>query len=339
MSDGPPGVLLVHAHPDDESINNGVTMAACVELGVPVTLVTCTRGEEGEVIPASLAELTSDREDRLGAHRVTELADAMAELGVTDHRFLTIAGETPRDSGMMGLPHNERPGAFWGVDLDRAAAELAAVIRETRPATVITYDPDGGYGHPDHIQAHRVATRAVELAAAPEPPGLRSDPPAAAPARPHRVARVLWNSVPRSAAEAALRRLRDTGPHGDASRVGPDGGPATAVAALADIPGVVDDAAIDWRVEGSDRQVSAKAAAMRAHRSQVTVVPSRTGAPETEFVLSNVLLQPLWPTEWYRLVSGEPFGADDAGPFLPGAPCPAGETDGTGGSRPGTVRP
>ncbi|NJQ07215.1 N-acetyl-1-D-myo-inositol-2-amino-2-deoxy-alpha-D-glucopyranoside deacetylase [Streptomyces lonarensis] len=317
MSDGPPGVLLVHAHPDDESINNGVTMAACVELGVPVTLVTCTRGEEGEVIPASLAALTSDREDRLGAHRVTELAEAMTELGVTDHRFLTVGGETPRDSGMMGLPHNERPGAFWGADLDRAAAELAAVIRETRPATVITYDPDGGYGHPDHIQAHRVATRAVALAAAEDPPGVRAGVPAAAPATPHRVARVLWNSVPRSAAESALTRLRDAGPLGDAGRAGPGGGPAVDVASLADIPGVVDDDAVDWRVEGSDRQVSAKAAAMRAHRTQVTVVPSRSAAPEAEFVLSNFLLQPLWRTEWYRLAAGRPFGAEDAGPFLP----------------------
>ncbi|NJP67288.1 N-acetyl-1-D-myo-inositol-2-amino-2-deoxy-alpha-D-glucopyranoside deacetylase [Streptomyces spiramenti] len=340
MSDGPPGVLLVHAHPDDESINNGVTMAACVELGVPVTLVTCTRGEEGEVIPAPLAALTSEREDRLGAHRVAELAEAMAELGVSDHRFLTVGGETPRDSGMMGLPHNERPGAFWGTDLDRAAVELAAVIRETRPGTVITYDPDGGYGHPDHIQAHRVATRAVELAAAEGPPGARAGvPAAAAPAAPHRVARVLWNSVPRTAAESALARLRESGPRGDAGTAGPGGGPAVEVASLADIPGVVDDTAIDWRVVGSDRQVSAKAAAMRAHRTQVTVVPSRSAAPETEFVLSNFLLQPLWSTEWYRLAAGEPFGAVDAGPFLPPGGDTVGDSGVTEAPRPGPVRP
>ncbi|WP_103504368.1 MULTISPECIES: N-acetyl-1-D-myo-inositol-2-amino-2-deoxy-alpha-D-glucopyranoside deacetylase [unclassified Streptomyces] len=306
MSHGPPGVLLVHAHPDDESINNGVTMAACVELGVPVTLVTCTRGEEGEVIPASLAALAAEHEDRLGPYRAGELAAAMAELGVGDHRFLTVGrgGRTPRDSGMMGLAQNGHPDAFWGVDVDRAAASLAAVIREVRPATLITYDPDGGYGHPDHIQAHRVATRAAELAAAEGLLGDGSEDAADAP--PHRVARVLWNSVPRSLAEAELARLRTDGP---ASSAG--------VATLADIPGVVDDDRVTWRVVGSDRQIAAKAAAMSAHRTQVELPPAETGAVRREFVLSNSLVQPLWGTEWYRLADGEPFGADDAGPFLP----------------------
>src|SRR5882757_4472262 len=93
-------LLLVHAHPDDESINNGVTMAKYAAEGALVTLVTCTRGEEGEVIPPELAHLAPDRDDVLGAYRVDELATAMAALGVTDHRFLGAPGRY-RDSGMM----------------------------------------------------------------------------------------------------------------------------------------------------------------------------------------------------------------------------------------------
>lgn len=113
-------LLLVHAHPDDESINNGATMARYAAEGALVTLVTCTLGEEGEVIPAELAHLAADRDDRLGAHRVGELAAAMKELGVTDHRFLGGPGRF-RDSGMMGVEQNRREGAFWNTDVDDAA--------------------------------------------------------------------------------------------------------------------------------------------------------------------------------------------------------------------------
>src|SRR5438067_12801430 len=105
-------LLLVHAHPDDESINNGVTMARYVAEGAHVTLVTCTLGEEGEVIPPELAHLTADRDDTLGRHRIGELAAAMAQLGVSDHRFLGGPGRY-RDSGMMGVPQNDRPDCFW----------------------------------------------------------------------------------------------------------------------------------------------------------------------------------------------------------------------------------
>src|SRR6478752_5391726 len=103
-------LLLVHAHPDDESINNGATMARYAAEGALVTLVTCTLGEEGEVIPPGLAHLAPDRDGGLGPHRVAELAAAMKELGVTDHRFLGGSGRF-RDSGMMGVEQNHRPGA------------------------------------------------------------------------------------------------------------------------------------------------------------------------------------------------------------------------------------
>ncbi|MGX9228587.1 N-acetyl-1-D-myo-inositol-2-amino-2-deoxy-alpha-D-glucopyranoside deacetylase [Streptomyces albus] len=154
----------MHAHPDDESITTGATMAAYAAQGAHVTLVTCTLGEEGEVIPDGLAHLAPDQDDTLGRHRVGELSAAMRALGVTDHRFLGGPGRY-RDSGMMGAATNDRPGCFWQADLDEAARLLAAVVREVRPQVVVTYGPDGGYGHPDHIKAHRVTMRAVELAA------------------------------------------------------------------------------------------------------------------------------------------------------------------------------
>ncbi|MGE5763319.1 MAG: N-acetyl-1-D-myo-inositol-2-amino-2-deoxy-alpha-D-glucopyranoside deacetylase, partial [Mycobacterium leprae] len=159
-------LLLVHAHPDDETIGTGATMARYAAEGVGVTLVTCTLGEEGEILEPGLEHLAADREDRLGEHRIGELAEAMRCLGVRDHRFLGGPGRW-RDSGMMGLPTNDRPSCLWQADLDEATAALVSIVREVRPQVVVTYDENGGYGHPDHIQAHRVAVRAVDAAGDP----------------------------------------------------------------------------------------------------------------------------------------------------------------------------
>ena len=156
-------LLLVHAHPDDESIGTGATMAKYAAEGAQVTLVTCTLGELGEVIPPSLAHLAAEKEDRLGEYRIGELAAACDVLGVTDHRFLGGPGRW-RDSGMMGTEDNTDPRCFWQADVDEAAAALLDVIHEVRPQVLVTYDANGFYGHPDHIQAHRVAWRAFELA-------------------------------------------------------------------------------------------------------------------------------------------------------------------------------
>ena len=129
--------LFVHAHPDDETINNGATMAQLVDDGVAVTLVTCTRGEEGEVLVPELAHLASSAEDKLGSHREVELANAMRQLGVQDHRFLGQSGKY-RDSGMMGTPQNEHPNCFWRADVDSAAKELAKIIDEIKPQVMVT---------------------------------------------------------------------------------------------------------------------------------------------------------------------------------------------------------
>jgi N-acetyl-1-D-myo-inositol-2-amino-2-deoxy-alpha-D-glucopyranoside deacetylase len=156
-------LLLVHAHPDDESIYTGATMAAYAAAGARVTLVTCTLGELGEIIPPSLAHLAAGDGARLGEYRIGELAAACAALGVTDHRFLGGPGRW-RDSGMMGTEGNDDPRCFWRADVDQAARALLDVIAEVRPQVLVTYDAHGAYGHPDHIQAHRVAWRACELA-------------------------------------------------------------------------------------------------------------------------------------------------------------------------------
>lgn len=271
-------LLLVHAHPDDESITTGATMAKYAAEGAHVTLVTCTLGEEGEVIPAELAHLAADREDALGAHRIGELAAAMKEVGVTDHRFLGGPGRY-RDSGMMGTEQNDRPGAFWSADLDEAAAHLVEVVREVRPQVLVTYDPDGGYGHPDHIKAHRVAMRAADLAA---DPAFRADLGA-----PHAIDKIYWNRAPRSVVEERFRWMSGALGHS------PFGTPA----AVADVPGVTDDERITTEIDGRAFK-SAKAAAMAAHATQITV-----SGPL--FVLSNQLAQPIFDVEYYELVRGE----------------------------------
>ncbi|HET6857543.1 MAG TPA: N-acetyl-1-D-myo-inositol-2-amino-2-deoxy-alpha-D-glucopyranoside deacetylase [Streptomyces sp.] len=274
-------LLLVHAHPDDESINNGATMAKYAAEGAGVTLVTCTLGEEGEVIPAELAHLAADRDDTLGPYRAGELAAAMKELGVTDHRFLGGPGRF-RDSGMMGTEQNHRAGAFWHARVDDAAAYLVPVIRSVRPQVLVTYDPNGGYGHPDHIQAHRVATRGAELAADPE---YRLDLGA-----PHTVSKIYWNRVPRGVVDEGFARLRAAGPD------------FPGIAAVGDVPGVIDEAAVTTEIDGT-AYAGAKVAAMRAHATQIAV-------EDPFFALSNHLGQPIFTTEFYELARGESGAAD-----------------------------
>src|SRR6202046_4330811 len=152
-------MVLVHAHPDDESIGTGATMAKYAAEGARVTLVTCTLGELGEIIPPDLRHLFPDE---LGQHRIVELDRACAALGVADHRFLGGEGRY-RDSGMMGLPDNDDPRCFWQANIEEAADALAKVIEEVAADVIVTYDANGFYGHPDHIQAHRVTRRAHEL--------------------------------------------------------------------------------------------------------------------------------------------------------------------------------
>ncbi len=275
--DVPRRLLLVHAHPDDETIGTGAVMAKYAAEGVAVTLVTCTLGEEGEVLVPELAHLAADRDDALGEHRIGELAAAMEALRVTDHRFLGGPGRW-RDSGMMGTPQNDRDGAFWQAPLDEAVAELVAVVRQTRPQVVITYDEKGGYGHPDHIQAHRVTVAALDAAA----------DPAYGPDRgaPWEVAKLYYTAFPKSVLQAGIDRMKAVG---DTSFFNVD--------SAEDLPFGNPDADVTTAVEAPE-QVEAKMAAMRAHKTQIAV----DGA---FFALADGVGLEAFGTEYFVLARGE----------------------------------
>ena len=231
-------ILFVHAHPDDESVGTGATMAHYAAAGVRVTLVTCTLGEEGEIHVPALAQLAAAEADQLGGYRIVELERSCAALGVTDHRMLGGAGHY-RDSGMMGLPTNDHPRAFWRADVDEAAGYLVEVMREIRPQVMITYDENGFYGHPDHIQAHRVAMRAAELAGDAGP------------------AKIYFTAMPISVLEGGMEAFR-----------GLDDNPFADVERIEDLPFGTPDEEIAAQLDGTD-QYERKVAAMRAHATQI----------------------------------------------------------------------
>jgi len=256
----------VHAHPDDESIATGGTMARYVAEGARVTLVTCTRGEQGEIVPDDLKHLGTGKP--LADVRVEELAEALRRLGVADHRFLGPY----EDSGMIGTPENERATAFWNADLDEAAHHLVKVIREVRPQVVVTYDENGGYGHPDHIQAHRVTLVAVEAA--------KPDWQVA------KVYHCAWGGPERRRRELA-----------DYEAAGRPGGFDLPDPAAAHEPPAAPTATVDIGAYLDD-----KLAAIAAHRTQVTVV-------DDFFALSNNVAHRAYPEEQYVLAHGTP-GSD-----------------------------
>lgn len=270
-------LLVVHAHPDDEVLSTGGLIASHAAAGDQVTLVTCTLGEEGEILLPDIAHLAADQQDDLGAHRIEELAEAMKALGVTDNRLLGGPG-TYRDSGMMGEPSNERPDCFWRADLREAADHLVAVIREVRPQVMVTYDDFGGYGHPDHIQAHRVATYAAVLAA------VASYRPDLGPA--WDIPRWFWTAFPVSEVRKGIEALRAAGDTSDFAAMDPD-----------DLPFALADELVDARVDVAD-QLPAKRAAMAAHASQINL-------EEGFFALSNNAGMPVFDAEYFRLAKGE----------------------------------
>jgi N-acetyl-1-D-myo-inositol-2-amino-2-deoxy-alpha-D-glucopyranoside deacetylase len=288
-------LLFVHAHPDDESLATGVALAHHARQGHEVHVLTCTLGEEGEVIPVELAHLASDRDDTLGPWRREELRRAMAALGVR-HRVL---GEDPqrgllsrwRDSGMAGTPTAQHPDAFVSADLDEAARLMAAVVAELRPAAVVTYDEHGGYGHPDHIQTHRVTCAAVAGFPASERPALYA---------------VL---TPRSWAQEDRAWLAEHVPATSGWHVP---GPGEAFP-----PSVVDDGLVTHEIVDPDA-VPAQEAALRAHRTQVSV-------GERCYALSNDVAARLPGREGFALLDPatgglvrRPAGAPRLTSLLPG---------------------
>ncbi|MFE6860075.1 N-acetyl-1-D-myo-inositol-2-amino-2-deoxy-alpha-D-glucopyranoside deacetylase [Nocardia sp. NPDC057668] len=273
---GTGGLLLVHAHPDDETITTGGTIAHYRRLGIPVTVVTCTLGEEGEVIGQRWAHLVAGEADQLGGYRILELTTALAELGAAPPRFLGGAGRW-RDSGMAGTPAARNPRAFVNSG-ERAVHELTRILLELRPRVVVGYDPRGGYGHPDHIRAHEITTAAVRSAAE-----QGWDTP-----------KTYWTvtdgAVLAMHTEALKRRTVDQLPGAlpRGWRLPHDG-------ELACVP----HESVTTVVDVADA-LPAKRAALRAHATQVTLAPSGR-----EFALSNDIAQPVLPEEHYVLVRGE----------------------------------
>lgn len=269
-------LLLVHAHPDDETLATGGTIARyAAEPDTSVTVVTCTLGEQGEVIPPELALLAPDEADQLGGHRIGELAGACAALGVRDHRFLGGAGRW-RDSGMALAGHGVRaatpehlhPRAFARPEsFDEQVAALVAVLDEVRPQVVVTYAADGGYGHPDHVRAHEITVAAV----------------ARVPAK------LYFSVIARSTLDAGLAALAT----------------ATGLPFRLPVPDElpsVPDKAISARIDVSGQR-RARIAAMQAHATQIALWES---GDVVALAMSNLVAQPLLDVEEY-------VAADDAG--------------------------
>lgn len=279
---GPPRrLLLVHAHPDDETLTTGGTIAHyAADPDTAVTLVTCTLGEQGEVIPPELAELAPERADQLGGYRIGELAGACAALGLADHRFLGGAGRW-RDSGMALAGHGVRaatpqrlhPRAFARPEaFDAQVRALLAVLAQVRPQVLLTYAADGGYGHPDHVRAHDIAVAAARAAG-----GIR----------------VGHTVIGRSRLDAGLAALR-AAPDLPFRLPAPD-----------ELPSVPDET-VTVRLDVAAHR-AARVAAMRAHATQIAVWED--GA-ELAYAMSNGVAQPLLDTEEY-VVADLPAGADD----------------------------
>lgn len=226
----------MHAHPDDESITTGGTIAKYAAAGATVTVVTCTLGEEGEIIPPELAQLGAWAGDQLGGYRAGELAAAGAALGWTAHRYLGGIGRW-RDSGMAGTASAAHPRAFVNGEREEQTEQLLTVLDELRPEVVITYDAFGGYGHPDHVRAHEITMAAASRASS--------------------VRRVLHTVASSDATARGLAELRRVG---DLPwRVADDG----------ELP-VVADEHITTTVDIAE-SLPAKFAALRAHATQVEV--------------------------------------------------------------------
>ena len=265
----PTTLLCVHPHPDDESIACGGVLARAAANGVRTVVVTCTAGEEGE----NLAGIDLGDED-LVTHRRRELAAALAALGVHQHHALGY-----RDSGMAGTAGNQHPDSFHAADLEVAALALAAIIRTEQPEVVVSDDEMGTYGHPDHVKAHQVTVRAVEVAA---------DHTTALPGTPWRVAKRYSHTLAKSRLLASHRALLAAGlasPFGEA-----------AVERGQDLPLGTPDERITTEVDVAP-WLDRKRAAMAAHRSQI--------GPDSFFLNApDELVASLFATEQFILESG-----------------------------------
>lgn len=265
MGTVPETLVTFHAHPDDECIATGGVIAAAVDAGHRVVLVVATRGEVGEVDDGVLGD-----GETLAQRREAETARAGEILGIARIEFLGY-----RDSGMVDTPDNDAPGSFWTADVEEAAQRLATILREEQAEALTIYDDNGNYGHPDHIQVHRVGVRAAEIAG---------------------TARVYEATLNRDAVQRLIRDRRDE-----------------AIAAGVEFPEDVDDP--DGFTMGVPEQritttvdvsafVDRKREALAAHASQVD---------ETSFFLAMPaeIFREMFGTEWF-IRRGAPEGTSEA---------------------------
>ena len=232
MSNHPLTLMAVHAHPDDEASSTGGLLARSAAEGIATIVVTCTNGELGDDVNGAKPNTDGHDRTRVVRNRRAELAESCAILGVG-----TLATLGYRDSGMAGWPENDEPGSFWSMDVTEAARPLVELIEEHRPQVLVTYDANGFYGHPDHIQAHRIAIAAATTTGIPQ--------------------KIYFPTFPHSVMPAFIEALRETDekiptPEGDAA---PDlnfGTPDAEVAAWIDCSTVIGQ----------------KRAALAAHASQ-----------------------------------------------------------------------
>ena len=260
-------MVTFHAHPDDECIACGGVMRAAADAGHRVVLVVATRGEHGEIVADVLAPGQT-----LAERRIQETHAAAQILGVARTEFLGYV-----DSGMVGTPTNDAPGSFWTADVEEAAGRLAAILREEDADVLTVYDDHGGYGHPDHVQVHRVGARAGELAGTPRVYEATQN-------------RDEMKKLISAAVEAGL---------GDAfaDRAAPDldtmGSPAASLTTRVDVT--------PW--------LAAKRAAMRAHSSQIAEDSFFLALPDEAFAAA-------FGTEWFIRV-GAAAGVTEDGLFPP----------------------
>ena len=268
-----PRLLFVHAHPDDESITNGGTIARYVARGADVRVVTCTLGEEGEVIGERYALLAVDHADQLGGYRISELTKALNALGVDEPVFLGGPGRW-RDSGMLGESRRHHT-AFVDAG-DEAVKELVGIFDSVRPHVIVTYDPKGGYGHPDHVQTYRITAAAIAAAR-------------------WQVPKFYWTVMATSALQTALDDVTDI--PSDWIRQ-PELGRSEYTYADSDIDAVID----------VGRHLGAKVAALAAHTTQLTLAPDHRS-----FALSNNIVFPILAQEHYVLAAGAAGPRDSRG--------------------------
>lgn len=276
-------VVAVHAHPDDEAITTGGVLAELSARGADVTVITCTLGEQGEVIGDTYAQLVNGDADQLGGFRIAELERSLEILGVRGI-FLGGAG-CWRDSGMVGDPANEHPRAFIHSG-DRAVAQLVELLAQLRPQLLITYGPDGGYGHPDHVRAHEITHAAAAQVG---------------------VQRILWAVTDRSELDRGLAAITSVPAgwgHGELAAVD----------------------SVDLAVELDDRSYATKVESMRAHATQLWIadgelsrsnpVAAHAGVSDPRlkvWALSNLIAQPIMRHEHYQLGAGVPLPAGAQG--------------------------